>query len=77
MFRFLRISSRYPPSFPNHPSFPPRCGNLRATMSLEINLKQQVDCQQVVGIAKQACEAILSVYNSEVRWISAFYQSLD
>lgn len=34
-------------------------------MSLEIMVKQRVDCQQVVQIAKAACEAILRVYNSE------------
>lgn len=36
-------------------------------MSLEVALTQRVDCAAVVAIAKQACEAILAVYNSEVR----------
>lgn len=36
-------------------------------MSLEIKLTQRVECWAVVEIAKQACEAILRVYNSEVR----------
>ncbi len=36
-------------------------------MSLEVTLTQQVDCAAVVAIAKQACQAILAVYNSEVR----------
>jgi hypothetical protein len=35
-------------------------------MSLGIELSQQVDCQQVVDIAKHACDAILAVYNTEV-----------
>ena len=36
-------------------------------MSLSIDLTQRLDCQDLVVIAKQACEAILQVYNSEVR----------
>lgn len=36
-------------------------------MALELSLKQRVACDDVVQIAKQACEAILRVYNSEVR----------
>ena len=35
-------------------------------MSLDIKLTQHVDCQQVISIAKEASEAILRVYNSEV-----------
>ncbi|PRW61118.1 3 (2),5 -bisphosphate nucleotidase [Chlorella sorokiniana] len=34
-------------------------------MSLEVALTQRVDCAAVVVIAKQACQAILAVYNSE------------
>lgn len=34
-------------------------------MSLDVSLSQHIDCQQVVAIARQACEAILKVYNSE------------
>lgn len=34
-------------------------------MALHIKLTQHVDCQQVVGIARAACDAILRVYNSE------------
>lgn len=37
-------------------------------MALHIKLTQHVDCQQVVGIARAACDAILRVYNSEV-WL--------
>jgi hypothetical protein len=53
----------------NHHSKQPthrwRCATTR--MSLSIEFTQKVDCQDVVSIAKQACDAILQVYNSEVR----------
>lgn len=38
-------------------------------MSLELNIVQRVACSDVVAIARQACEAILRVYNSEARAI--------
>ena len=56
----------------HHPKLPThRWRSAAARMSLSIQLTQQVDCQDVVSIAKQACEAILQVYNSEVRSPSA------
>ncbi len=41
-------------------------------MSLDIRLSQHVECQDVVDIARQACEAILKVYNGEasLAWAS-------
>ena len=45
-------------------------------MALDLALKQRVECAAVVAIARQACDAILRVYNSEAcgargsRWLS-------
>ena len=36
-------------------------------MSLHVKLTQQIDVQQVVGIARAACDTILRVYTAEVR----------
>jgi len=41
--------------------------NPPAMMGLDIRITQRVDSQRVISLAKQACEAILQVYNSEVR----------
>lgn len=58
-FQAETVSSAHRP-----PNSPP------AMVGLDIRITQRVDCQQVISLAKQACKAILQVYNSEVHRVA-------